>query len=214
MVDRLDYALRLLDLGMVCLPLRKGGKHLDLSAMGYDPVHMRTMRKDIKELAFTGIAFHLAQRPPSRETLVQWFEGFDGNIGILGGYADLLVLDFDHARGFERWRHGNEELVRSTPVAKSPGGFHVYLRAAQPIISSSLHHGLRRVGHAKSLGGYVVASPSKLDGGAAYSWLPGQSPFEQELGRVKDLEAISLLAVSPLRQIYDRMLGRGYFEEH
>ena len=127
MVNHLDYALRLLDLGMVCVPLRQGGKHLDLAAMGYEPVHMRTMRKDLKELAFTGIAFHLAQRPPSRETVARWFDGFSGNVGILGGHGNLLILDFDDARNFERWRREREAPVRSTPVAKSRSRFHVYL---------------------------------------------------------------------------------------
>jgi hypothetical protein len=209
----LDYALRLLDRGVVCLPLREGAKHLDLQAMGYVPLHMRTMRKDLKELAFTGIAFHLSQFPPSRDTIGRWFDGFQGNVGILGGYANLLVLDFDNAEDFGRWRRTREALVGSTPVARSPSGFHVFLKSDEPVVSSSLHFGLRRVGHAKSLGGYVVGSPSVLKNGAGYSWLPGQSPFDVEPHAVTNLAAVSLLPVSPLKHLYDRLWNRGYFEE-
>lgn len=213
MVELLDYALRLFDRGLICLPLSPGGKHLDLAALGYDPVHKRTRRKRLKELAFTGIAFHLSQKPPSRETVAGWFTGFSGNIGILGGYRDLLILDFDDEPGFERWRKGRNSLIRSTPVAKSPSGFHVYLKSAGAIVSSSLHFGLRRVGHAKALGGYIVASPSILAGGPEYKWLPGQSPFDLEPARADDLAAISLLPVSPFKLAYDRLLGRGYFDD-
>ena len=213
MGKHLDYALRLVDRGIICLPLREGAKHLDLEAMGYDPLHKRTMRKDLKELAFTGITFHLSQHPPTRADVSRWFDGFQGNVGILGGYANLLILDFDNAENFDRWRRTKEELARSTPVARSPSGFHVFLRSTEPVVSSSLHLGLRRVGHAKSLGGYVVSSPSVLKMDTGYSWLPRQSPLDVEPCAVTNLAAVSLLPVSPLKHFYDRLGNRGFFEE-
>lgn len=213
MGDHLDYALRLLDKGMVSLPLMRGGKHLDLPVMGYAPVHRETMRKDLKEIAFPAICFHLAQRPPTRAAIARWFDGFSGNIGIVGGLNNLLILDFDHVGHFEKWWKGREALVRSTPVARSRSGFHVYLRSARPLPSTSLHFGLRRMGHAKALGGYVVASPSALKDGARYVWLPGQSPFDLDPVGITDLAELSLRPVSPIKEAYDRMLGRGYFED-
>ena len=208
----LDDALWLLQRGIVCLPLREGGKHLDLAAMGYDPLHRRTMRKDLKELAFTAIAFHLSQRPPDKAIIERWFGRFRGNIGILGGFRGLLILDFDDAEAFRRWRALHEDLVRSTPVAKTPTGFHVYLKSTEPIVSSSLHFGWRRVGHVKSLGGYVAGSPSRLEDGSAYNWLPGQS-FDIEPREVGGLANLSLRPVSFLKQCYDRVRKRGFFEE-
>lgn len=209
----LDDALRLLQRGIVCLPLQEGGKHLDLAAMGYDPLHRRTMRKDLKELAFTGIAFHLSQRPPDKALIERWFRGLRGNVGILGGFCGLLILDFDDAEAYRRWRALHEDLVRSTPVARTPAGFHVYLRSSEPIVSSSLHFGLRRVGHVKSLGGYVVGSPSRLEDGCAYNWLPGQTPFDLEPREVGGLASLSLRPVSFFKQCYDRARKRGFFEE-
>ncbi|TIU57093.1 MAG: DNA primase, partial [Mesorhizobium sp.] len=79
-----DYAVRLLAQGYICLPLRAGGKHLDLEAMGYDPLHLQTRRKDLKELAFCSIAFQLSQKPPTGGDIERWFRDFAGNVGILG----------------------------------------------------------------------------------------------------------------------------------
>ncbi|TPN89780.1 bifunctional DNA primase/polymerase [Mesorhizobium sp. CU2] len=207
-----DYVLKLRDRGYVCLPLRAGGKHLDLAAMAYDPLHWRTLRKDLKELAFTSIAFHLSQKPPGSEEIARWFRGFSGNVGILGGYANLLVLDFDDAAGYRNWLDGHKEIASRTPMARSPVGFHVYLRSREPTVSSSLHFGMRRVGHAKALGGYIVASPSLLKDGSCYSWIDGQSPLDVEPQAVDSLASLSLSPVSPFKHFYDRLLRRGFFE--
>ncbi|RWB78678.1 MAG: bifunctional DNA primase/polymerase [Mesorhizobium sp.] len=207
-----DYALRLLGRGYICLPLRAGGKHLDLAAMGYDPLHLRALRKDLKELAFNSITFHLAQKPPDGSDIARWFGGFAGNVGILGGFSNLMILDFDDAAGYRAWQADHKAIANSTPIAKSPSGFHVYLRTREPMISSSLHFGLRRVGHVKALGGYVVGSPSVLRDGSSYGWLESQSPFDVEPQLVDDLGSLSLRPVSLLKHYYDRLLKRGFFE--
>jgi hypothetical protein len=210
--SKADYAIQLLAKGYICVPLRTGGKHLDLQAMEYDPLHLRARRKDLKELAFRSIAFQLSQKPPSSDAIRRWFANPSANIGIVGGYANLLVLDFDSAGGFQNWSRIHPELAGRTPLAKSPNGFHVYLRTKEPTISSSMYCGLRRVGHVKALGGYVVASPSTLDGGSSYMWVEGQSPFEVDPRTVGSLAEISLGAVSPLKHYYDRVLDRGFFK--
>ena len=80
------------------------------------------------------------------------------------------------------------------------------------MVSSSLHFRLRRVGHAKALGGYVVSSPSVLKDGQTYSWLPRQTPFDVEPQLVDSLASVGLRPVSPLKEYYDRMRNRGFFE--
>jgi hypothetical protein len=207
-----DYAMKLLERGYICLPLRAGGKHLDLAAMGYDPVHLRTLRKDLKELAFTAITFQLSQRPPSSADIERWFRDFSGNVGILGGYANLLILDFDDDTGYRSWLGDHREIASRTPMARSPNGFHVYLRAREPMVSSSLHFGLRRIGHVKALGGYVVGCPSVLKDGSTYSWVEGQSAFDVEPQIVDGLGSLSLRPVSMFKHLYDRLLKRGFFE--
>ena len=207
-----DYAIKLLERGYICLPLRAGGKHLDLAAMEYDPLHWRTLRKDLKELAFTSIAFQLSQKPPSSGDIARWFHGFSGNLGILGGYGDLLVLDFDDAAAYRNWLDDHKEIASRTPTARSPVGYHVYLRTREPMVSSSLHFGMRRVGHAKALGGYIVASPSALKDGSRYDWIDGQSPLDVEPQTIDNLASLSLRPVSPFKHFYDRLLRRGFFK--
>ncbi len=207
-----DYALRLRERGYICVPLRAGGKHLDLAAMEYDPLHLRTLRKDLKELAFTAVTFQLAQKPPGSGDIARWFRGFAGNVGILGGFSNLMVLDFDDAAGYRSWLADHKAIANATPIARSPSGFHVYLRTPEPMVSSSLHFGWRRVGHVKALGGYVVGSPSVLNDGSSYSWVKGQSPFDIEPQAVDGLGSLSLRPVSMLKHHYDRLLKRGFFE--
>ena len=209
--EQIDYAVRLLLRGYVCLPLRAGGKHLDLVAMGYEPLHWRTQRKDLKELAFCSIAFQLSQKPPSAGDIERWFRNSSGNVGILAGFDNLLILDFDDAAAYRGWQTTHNDIVSRTPVARSPSGFHVYLRTHEPTVSSSLYFGIRRIGHAKALGGYIVASPSALKDGSSYRWLEGQSPFEVEPQPVESLASLSLRPVSLPKYYYDRMLNRGFF---
>lgn len=206
-----NHALQLLKQGFVCLPLRPGGKHLDLAAMGIEPLHHHTMGKKLKEVMFSGITLAFSLKPPSPDEIAQWFGEFHGNIGILTGHNNLIVLDFDCPAAFYRWQKSQAALIERTPVARTPHGFHVYLRSAQPTVTSSLYAGLRKVGHVKALSGYVVSSPSQLQDGSIYSWLPGQSPFDCSPQNIPDLASLALHGESPLKRTYDRLLKRGYF---
>ncbi len=194
------------------MPLREGGKHLDLSAMGYLPLHFQTQCKLLKELAFASLCYHFSQKPPEETEITSWFAGFCGNIGILGGFDGLLVLDFDHKGHFAQWQKDNADLISRTPAARSPHGYHVYVKISKPTVTSSMYSGLRRVGHIKSLGGYVVASPSVVGGDKSYKWLEHNSPFDVSPCTIDSLESLRLRAVSPLKSGYDRVRKRGYFE--
>jgi len=211
-VTETEYAIQLLAKGYICVPLCAGGKHLDLQAMEYDPVHLQARRKDLKELAFRSIAFHLSQKPPTSDDIRRWFRKFAGNVGILGGFSNLLILDFDDAAGYLNWSGKHEALLSRTPIARSPNGFHVYLRTRDPTASSSLYSGMRRIGHVKALGGYVVGSPSVLKDGSSYNWLKDHSPFDVDPRSIESLASLSLRAVSPFKHYYDHMLNRGFFE--
>lgn len=207
------HAEQLLSLGFVCLPLLKGGKHLDLGAMGYDPVHLRTMRKTHKEAMFKGITIALSQKLPTEEEIVRWFDRCEGNVGILTGYNGLLVLDFDNMSVFHDWSDRHATISSCTPIARTPRGIHVFLKSDSPLLSSSMYCGWQRIGHIKSLAGYVVSSPSQLRDGSAYNWLPGQSLFECSPQPIKSIESLTLSPCSPVKRCYDRILGRGYFEQ-
>lgn len=212
--DLTGLALRLRRRGYVCIPLRPGGKHLDLEAIGYRPVHLQRRDKRLKELAFTSVLFRFAQEPPDEKTIAGWFDADGVNIGLVGGVEGLIVLDFDKPSIFNAWRRRNRKLAAQTPICKTPSGYHVLLRRELPQVSSSLHFGFRRAGHTKSLGGYVVCPPSVLAVGGGYQWLPGHSPFDVDPQAIKHLADIGLAPVSPLKRAYDGLLGRGSFKDH
>ena len=207
-----DQAIALHRRGFVPLPLRKGGKHLDLAAMGYLPLHHQTRRKSLRELAFTSLCYHFSQKPPMEADIASWFSGFCGNIGILGGYNGLMVLDFDNQQHFAQWQKDHADLLSRTPAARTPHGYHVYVRTSAPTVTSSMYSGFRRVGHIKSLGGYVVACPSVIGGDKNYRWLNDRSPFDVSPCAIDTLASLRLRASSPLKSGYDRVRRRGYFE--
>jgi hypothetical protein len=207
-------ALDLSSRGYVCVPLRRGGKHLDLEAMGHKPLHLSVRNKRLKELAFTSTLFQLAQTPPNGEMLAKWFNVGPSNIGLVCGVDGLTALDFDKPTLFKAWSDRNHQIASQTPICRTPSGYHVLLRCDMPLVSSSMHFGFRRIGHIKALGGYVACAPSRLESGGIYRWLPGQSPLDVKPQPVDSLAEIGLHPVSPFKRFYDGLLGRGSFKDH
>lgn len=180
--------------------------------MGYQPSHYLAGQKVLRELAFTSLCYHFSQKPPVEADITTWFSGFSGNIGILGGHEGLIVLDFDNPAHFTQWRKDNAKLLSQTPAARTPRGHHVYVRTTEPMVTSSMYAGFRRIGHVKSLGGYVVASPSAVAGNRHYEWLENRSPFDVPPCAVASLATLGLRACSPLKSGYDRVRKRGTFQ--
>ena len=52
--------------------------------------------------------------------------------GSLGGFSNLLILDFDNAADYLNWAGKHEALLQTHADARSPKGFHVYLEDARP----------------------------------------------------------------------------------
>ena len=208
--DLIDTALALRGVGMVCVPICAGGKHISFRAMDLPPYHVITARKRLKNAAFQALTFSLAMQPPTEQDLIAWFSGHDGNIGIVTGYRNLAVIDFDSPDSFSRWQRHSPDIAATAPTEATPGGFHVYLSCNEPIESSSIYFRGRKAGHLKALGGFVVCSPSRLQD-ARYQWLDGQSPFDCEPPSIPDLAAIDMHPTGWVRRHYDRLLGRGYF---
>jgi len=209
----IETALALRAAGFVPVPLFAGRKHIDIARTGRRPFHLETRSKRTKELLFESLAVELAHNPPSDAEVAQWFAGGAPNIGIVGGHDRLIVLDLDRRPALDLIRRRHAAIIDAAPMATSPAGCHIYLRCRTPLPSSSLHAGLRRIGHVKGLGGYVVAPPSRLAAGGAYAWLPGRSPAERDLPEIAALDALGLAAVSPLKRAYDRARGRGSFRD-
>lgn len=206
-----ETAIALLEAGFVPLPLLSGKKHIDVEATGRKAHHFRTRSKQMKNLVFASLTTSLADIPPTKEEVERWFQSGTCNIGLIGGFGNLAVLDFDDNRSYERFSAQNHALVSKSPTAQTPDGIHVYVRSTAPMISSSLYFGIKRVGHVKALGGYVVCPPSVLSAGGSYSWVQGQSVFDCLPPLVSDLETLGLSSVSLVKRLYDDALGRGGF---
>jgi hypothetical protein len=208
--SRLDRALALSKHGYIPIPICAGGKHIAFDAMSLVAYHAATRRKRFKDMAFQSLAFGLAMRPPGEADIRAWFSSHRGNIGIVSGHRQLIVLDFDQPAVFHRWTQSYPSLSRETPIERTPHGFHVYLACDEPTESSSLYLGRRKAGHLSGIGGYVVCSPSLVEGGR-YEWLPGQSFSDLEPARMTDLAGASLFRSGWAKRHYDRLLRHGLY---
>jgi hypothetical protein len=207
-------AAKLAAAGYLPVPLYAARKHMDIAAAGYDPLHLTSRQKAMKELLFTGLAVSMVMRTPDRGKIEAMFGDRDANIGLVTGHMNLLVLDFDDAGAFRKFADAHARLMREAPIVRSPGGWHVYVRTPAPLATSSIYRGLRRIGHAKSLGGYVVCPPSSLASGGDYTWEDGHSVYDKTPPEIPGLSALGLTQVSPLKSAYDRAFGRGGFADH
>lgn len=190
----LHLALRLLDRGIVACPVLPGSKFIDFTAMGGLPGARINDEKWRRKLAHTSTAFILSIRPTSPSDVEEWFSaaGDSANVGIVCGHDSLVVLDFDKNSAFDRFRRANPGLVDSTPVEKTPNGYHVYLRVSGVVFSTSLYVGMSKGGHVSGVGGFVTCAPSTLKDGRAYHWLPGQSILDVDPRHVDDLRQLGV----------------------
>ncbi len=210
-INRKAEAIDLHERGFMPLPLRAGSKHLDLEAMGYCALHFQTQKQKLKELAFASVCFQLSQRPPSQETVAGWFHEFRGNIGILGGYRGVVLLDFDRNRVFDAWFERYGAVLAGCPMVASPRGHHVIIRCDTPMESSSLYFGRKKAGHLKSLGGYTVAPTSVLQDDRRYVWRENAMVTLDQVPAFETVAELGLAAISPLKDLHDKWRGRGSF---
>nr|WP_176704182.1 bifunctional DNA primase/polymerase [Sulfolobus neozealandicus] len=121
------------------------------------------------------------ERQSTEEEIERWFSSGKYNVGIVCGKAsnNLVVLDFDEKRGFDKWYEYIDanyphirDMILSTWLEDTHNGVHVYLRVKDAVIRSS------KVGDKldiKGDGGYVVATPSLHPEGTEYSFRLGPS---------------------------------------
>jgi len=108
------------------------------------------------------------------EVICGWARNFPrSNIGIACGLpSKVIVIDFDPRNGSDdsvKRLAAKKQLFPATVTARTAnGGIHMYYayEAELKNSKSALAPGI----DVKTTGGYVVAPPSRLDGGKAYSW--------------------------------------------
>lgn len=115
---------------------------------------------------------------PTLETLRAWFASGQINYGIISGWRDLVVIDFDDAQEYTRWLFWARNNPVSANVAnhayrvRTARGVHVYVRI--PHIERT-----RKIGKIdiKAAGGYVLGPGSTHPSGALYTALTSSFHF-------------------------------------
>jgi len=191
------------DRGILCIPVKEGSKYPDYKAMGLAFDKLIGEQKAISRLAFDSLAFWLSQQPPDREELTKWFRSHTGNVGIVTGLNDLVVLDIDNPSYYDLIYSSLSKTNTAFPVERTPHGFHIYLRCGGERVCSSLYYHGIRIGHFSALGGFVTCSPSILADGSRYCWLPGRSLLDCQPIEIPNLGALNLRPIHPFRQLYN-----------
>lgn len=120
------------------------------------------------------------KRLPTHTELLKWFSGPLHNIGVVVGWNNLVVVDFDSDTEYARWqlwiaRRSIYRWIKQTLQVKTARGVHVYVTTAQSAQNAKLP-GI----DIKAVGGYVLAPPSVHPSGVEYSVLSGTLPVRIE----------------------------------
>ncbi len=127
-------------------------------------------------------------RKPDVSERWEWFgEHEDRNLAIIGGEVsgNLFVIDFDDKQVYLSWARAHKELVQTTAIVRTSKGYHVYLRAAEPVDTRDFNGG-----EVKGEGGYVVAPPSVHPSGARYEFVNAHD--HNSIATVANLESLGL----------------------
>ena len=131
---------------------------------------------------------------PTENEVRSWFSA-NRNLGLICGWQNLVVLDFDDWQAFYDWHPAHTEYAETYSVVTNRG-VHLYFYTAEPPASMKLP------GIDVKASGYVVAPPSIHPSGLHYTELPGR-----DIMRVKDLACLT--GVNPVpstQQVHLRQL--------
>ena len=160
------------------------------------PIRHRDKRPAFDALRLTGQDHgsgwgEFKTRLPTDDELRLWFTGPRRNLGIVTGYAGLVVLDFDSMAAYQTW--GLWVETQSAPIRAieassykvlSRRGVHLYVQVAEPVTSYSV--GAIDV---KAQWGYVLAEGSIHPSGHLYTSMGETIPTIERLADVFPIEA-------------------------
>jgi len=166
-MNKLEYAQLFTSLGIAVIPLRHRGKEPASSLMG-----------GTWELYKTSL--------PTEYQIANWLWSGWQNYGIVAGWNNLVILDFDDMNTFEVWLGYFEVLNKHATIFEVPfmvktvRGAHVYITLPTGVANS------RRRGVDVKIHGYVVGPGCTHPSGAIYTLINTEMVFPI----VWDLETI------------------------
>lgn len=163
------------------------------------------------------------QKKPAEEQQVRdWFSGRDDlGLGIVMGFGDVYVRDFDDFRASAKWEASHRELAQSLPTVKTSRGRHFYAR--HPDVRTRTFAD----GELRGRGAIVMAPPSQHSTGVFYEYLvpikslglipvldPEEAGFteslaEGQLDRITD-SVVSVESVVSVQGLIQRSLPPGF----
>jgi len=201
-MSRINYAKRFLENGIAIIPLRHRGKEPESAMMG------GTWERYKTEL-------------PTQYQVMCWLVNGWQNYGVVAGWGNLAMIDFDNADAFQLWQtYYDQQLVRiyelTAPpyTVKSARGAHVYIRLYGDYANQ------KRQGVDVKVHGYVVGPESVHPSGAVYTamgeefnfpqvfhldtWLPPELfPHVAPSASVGQIEALQMTFDKPSQGVYD-----------
>ena len=160
-MTKLDYAKRFLQAGIAVIPLRHRGKEPESGMMG-------------------GAWEQYKTQSPTEYQLLQWLGSGWQNYGVVAGWDNLAVIDFDAADQYALWLdYYNRYLVRVYEMATAPytvmsaRGAHVYIRLYGDYANQ------KRTGVDVKVHGYVVGPKSVHPSGAVYTAMGNEFNFPE-----------------------------------
>jgi len=150
------------------------------------PIRYKDKRPELKSWQ------EFQKRLPTNTELSKWFSGPFHNLGVVVGWNNLVVIDFDSDIEYARWqlwiaRRSVYRWIRQTLQVKTARGVHVYVTTAQPAQNAKLP-GI----DIKAVGGYVLSPPSVHPSGPVYTQFGGDLPVRIEA--LSDILPAELLA--------------------
>ncbi len=114
------------------------------------------------------------ERFPRKDEVAGWWEKWpDANIGLITGKINsIFVIDIDEpAQGLEALKPYFRLEDLDTPVCKTTKGLHIYFQYFEG--ASNFTRTFQGT-DGRGEGGYVIAPPSRINGGPEYTWEPGR----------------------------------------
>jgi hypothetical protein len=158
------------------------------------PIRYRDKRPDARLLP-DGKWERFQTTLPTEIDLQKWFAGKFHNLGVVVGWRNLVVIDFDDIQTYMRWslwvarKPGINRTVLTALKVSTSRGVHVYVTTELPAQNAKLP-GI----DIKARNGYVLGASSIHPSGTPYSVLEGR--FPAAVGALSDVLPADMMAAN------------------